>query len=252
MIKLNNVSLVYNENLRNTHAISNINLEINKSDFIVVLGPSGCGKSSLLKLIAGFIKPSSGQVLKKNTEISGPGNDRGVVFQSTNLYPWLNVEDNIKYGLKVAKTEKHIMNKLVDEYLEKTKLSEYRKHYPFELSGGMQQRVALSRTLITSPDIVLMDEPFGALDAITRASMQAFIRQMWVNESQTFFMITHDIDEALTLGNRLLVMSKSPGSIVKEFKLNYYKKLVDNPYEIIENDNEYIKIKNEILKIING
>ncbi|WP_408105321.1 ATP-binding cassette domain-containing protein [Helcococcus bovis] len=133
--------------------------------------------------------------------------------------------------------------------MEKTKLSEYRKHYPFELSGGMQQRVALSRTLITSPDIVLMDEPFGALDAITRASMQAFIRQMWVNESQTFFMITHDIDEALTLGNRVLVMSKSPGSIVKEFKLNYYKKLVDNPYEIIENDNEY---KNKAQNIKNN
>lgn len=185
MIKLNNVSLVYNENLRNTHAISNINLEINKSDFIVVLGPSGCGKSSLLKLIAGFIKPSNGKVLKNNVEILAPGHDRGVVFQSTNLYPWLNVEDNIKYGLKIAKTEKHVMNNLVDEYLEKTKLLEYRKHYPFELSGGMQQRVALSRTLITSPDIVLMDEPFGALDAITRSSMQAFIRKMWFNESQT-------------------------------------------------------------------
>ncbi|MFM1514325.1 ABC transporter ATP-binding protein [Helcococcus ovis] len=252
MIKLNNVSLVYNENLRNTHAISNINLEINKSDFIVVLGPSGCGKSSLLKLIAGFIKPSNGKVLKNNVEILAPGHDRGVVFQSTNLYPWLNVEDNIKYGLKIAKTEKHVMNNLVDEYLEKTKLLEYRKHYPFELSGGMQQRVALSRTLITSPDIVLMDEPFGALDAITRSSMQAFIRKMWFNESQTFFMITHDIDEALKLANRVIVMSKSPGTIIKEFKINYYEKLIDNPYEIIENDDEYIRIKHEILKIINS
>lgn len=251
MIDIENVSLTYEDGGRATKAIDNINLTINKSDFVVVLGPSGCGKSSLLNLIAGFIFPTSGSIKKNGTEIKGPAKDRGVVFQSTNLYPWLNVEENIQYGLKINKVAKDEMRNLTDEYLEKTKLTEYRKFYPFELSGGMQQRVALSRTLINKPDIVLLDEPFGALDAITRTSMQTFIRELWAKEDQTFFMITHDIDEALTLGNRVVVMSKSPGTIIKEFKLDYYDRLLKNPDLIIENETEYVNIKHEILNLIN-
>ncbi|MDO5714021.1 MAG: ABC transporter ATP-binding protein [Tissierellia bacterium] len=252
MIKCEDVSLIYQGNTNVTKALEHIDLEINESDFIAILGPSGCGKSSLLKLIAGFIKPTSGQVLKNNKIIQGPGVDRGVVFQSTNLYPWLNVEENIQYGLKIQKVDFDEMKKKTTKYLEKTQLYDFRKLYPFELSGGMQQRVALSRTLITNPDIVLMDEPFGALDAITRASMQVFVRNMWAEESQTFLIVTHDIDEALKLGNRVIIMSPQPGVILKEYHVEFYKTLLKNPYEMIENQKNYLALKQEMLKYING
>lgn len=250
MIEIKNVTLTYDESNRETHALKNIDLTINKSDFLVVVGPSGCGKSTLLKLIAGFIFPSNGTVSKNGMNIQGPGSDRGVVFQSTNLFPWLTVEKNIEYGLKMGKVNKESIKTLVNDYLAKTDLGNYRHYYPFELSGGMQQRVALSRTLVNKPDIVLLDEPLGALDVSTRKSMQQFLRELWRNENQTFFMITHDIDEALTLGNRVIVMSKAPGEIVAEFQTDYYKQLLVNADLPLEDNLDYIELKNKILRLI--
>lgn len=251
MIRVNKVSVHYQGQSQDTHALREVSFEIRKSDFVVLLGPSGCGKSTLLKLIAGFESPSEGEVLMHDQAILAPGRDRGVVFQTTNLFPWLSVRDNIEYGLKVNKTDKEEMRALSEAYLEKIKLTDYAKHYPFELSGGMRQRVAVARTLINKPEILLMDEPFGALDAITRVSMQSFVRELWQEENQTILFITHDIDEALSLGNRVLVMSKSPGTILKEFEVDYYKTYLEDPYAVVEEDHRYNQIKHEILRLIN-
>ncbi|CAM3674174.1 ABC transporter ATP-binding protein [Erysipelothrix urinaevulpis] len=250
MISIHDVTVRYDGQKGETLAIDQVNLNIYKGDFIVLLGPSGCGKSTLLNLVAGYHQASQGDVLMYGKEISGPNKNRGVVFQSTNLYPWLSVRQNIEYGLNIAKIDKPLRTQKSDEYLKAINLENYANHYPFELSGGMQQRVALARTLINEPEILLMDEPFGALDAMTRVNMQSLLRKLWNNGKQTFFLITHDIDEALLLGSRVLVMSKNPGTIVEEFKLDFHQKaLMDKNYNSLL-DEEFVDVKNRILQII--
>lgn len=249
MIQLKEATVIY-DGKNQTHAIDNVSFDIYESDFIVLLGPSGCGKSTVLNLIAGFQFPTSGSVTMHGNAIAGPGRDRGVVFQSTNLFPWLSVKENISYGLKINKTDNKVMKEKTEKYLDMIDLKAYQNHYPFELSGGMKQRVALARTLINAPEILLMDEPLGALDAITRSSMQNFIRELWKKENQTFFLITHDIEEALELGNRVLVMSKSPGQIRKEFQVNFHERISGDPDYIPSVDPEFNRIKEEILKLI--
>lgn len=250
IIEMKDVSLEYSSKGRKTKALSKINLRINRSDFAVILGPSGCGKTTLLNLIAGFIKPLKGEVLKDGKRIERAGKDRGVVFQSANLYPWLNVRENIGFPLKIQGYSKTEREKLVKKYLEKIELSPHSLHYPEELSGGMKQRVALARTLITKPDVVLLDEPFGALDAITKSAMHRFIRKMWAKEGKTFLLITHDIDEALKIANRVFVMQRNPGRIVKEFRPSYYERLLENASVNVEEEEEYRGMKREILQII--
>lgn len=251
MIELRDVSIVYEGKNNTTLAVDKVNFDVYESDFIVLLGPSGCGKSSILNLIAGFHAPSSGSVKMHGQDITAPGRNRGVVFQSTNLFPWLSVRDNINYGLRINKVKASEIEEKTEVYLEMIGLKDYEKHYPFELSGGMRQRVALARTLINSPEILLMDEPLGALDAITRTSMQDFIRDLWKRENQTFFMITHDIDEALSLGSRVLVMSKSPGRILKEFKLDFHDRIQLEPDYTASLDPAYNEVKREVLNLIN-
>lgn len=251
MIELRDVSVVYEGKYNRTVAVQNVTFDVYRSDFIVLLGPSGCGKSTILNLIAGFNFVSSGSIKMHGEDIKGPCRNRGVVFQSTNLFPWLNVRDNINYGLKINKLDSSEIELRTDKYLDMIGLSSYAEHYPFELSGGMKQRVALARTLINRPEILLMDEPLGALDAITRTSMQDFIRELWKKENQTFFMITHDIDEALTLGSRVLVMSKSPGRILKEFELDFHNKIQLDESYTPSLDRTYNEVKREVLRLIN-
>ena len=209
MIEVKDVSVIYDGQQGKTEALRDVTMKINQGDFVVLLGPSGCGKTTLLNLIAGYNKPTQGQVLMFNKPIAGPGKDRGIVFQSTNLYPWLTVQKNIEYGLKINKIDKETIAELSKLYLEEIELTKYKNHYPFELSGGMKQRVALVRTLINDPKILLMDEPFGALDAITRVNMQALLRDLWHEGDRTFFLITHSIDEALFLGTRVLEIGRA-------------------------------------------
>lgn len=250
VIDIKDLSKVYDGQQGKTVALSSVDLQIYKGDFVVLLGPSGCGKTTLLNIIAGYNKPSSGQALMHDKEIVGPGKDRGVVFQSTNLYPWLSVRENIEYGLKLHKQDQKKIKELSDMFLNKIELLEYENHYPFELSGGMKQRVALVRTLINNPEILLMDEPFGALDAMTRVNMQRLLRDLWHEGDQTFFLITHDIDEALFLGSRVLVMSKDSGQIIKEYKLDYKDKVADGDDYVTATSPKYLKIKKEILELI--
>lgn len=230
-------------------ALQNINLNIEEREFICVLGPSGCGKSTLLKILAGFIKPSSGEAMMDGETINGPDWHKGVVFQNPVLYPWLNVEDNISFGLRMRKFPKNEIEELTNKHLELVGLSGYGKIKPYELSGGMRQRVSLARTLINKPRLILMDEPFGALDAFTRQNMQSLLREIWTKTNNTVLLITHDVDEALELATRILVMSDRPGTIVKEFntKFTYDISKTNNN---VRYTNEYIDIRNEILNII--
>lgn len=252
MIDIQNVSVSYEGQKGTTIALEDVNMHVNKGDFVVLLGPSGCGKTTLLNLVAGYNQPTQGQVLMHGQTVTGPSKERGVVFQSTNLYPWLTVKQNIEYGLKLRKVDKEIREELSRLFLEEIELLNYANHYPFELSGGMKQRVALVRTLINNPEILLMDEPFGALDAMTRVNMQSLLRELWHKGDQTFFLITHDIDEALSLGTIVMVMSKNPGQIIKEYSLNFQDKISKDKDYIATLDPEFIKIKNEILHLISS
>ncbi|RCW57469.1 MULTISPECIES: ABC transporter ATP-binding protein [Halanaerobium] len=252
LIKIKNMSLEYGESINSTLALKNINLEINKGEFICVLGPSGCGKSSLLKCIAGYVKPSSGQVLMQGEEVDEPDWHRGVVFQSPTLYPWMTVNENVEFGPKMRNLPKAKIKEIREYFLDEVNLSGFGDNYTFELSGGMKQRVAIARVLANYPQVVLMDEPFGALDALTRENMQNLIRNIWEENNTTIFFITHDVDEALLLANRVVVMSKQPGEIIKIFDLDFTNQiLAKGTKEVIYND-DYFKIKNEIMDIIHS
>jgi NitT/TauT family transport system ATP-binding protein len=197
-------------------AIDGLSLDIAEKDFVCLIGPSGCGKSTLLNMIAGFEKPSSGEVLLDGVGITGPGADRGVVFQEGALFPWLNVFDNVCYGPRRLGVpgERYLAD--AHAILDEVGLSAFAKHLPAELSGGMRQRVAIARALINRPPVLLMDEPFGALDPTTRLHMQQLLVDLWKEAQATVFFVTHSIEEAIYLGDRVYVFSSSPGTIIRE------------------------------------
>lgn len=195
-------------------ALTDVNMTIRDQQFVCLLGPSGCGKSTLLNLIAGFLEPTFGSVRIGNEEIIGPGPDRGVVFQDANLFPWLTVGKNIAFGPSTnSGLDKSQLAERVDAYLEHVGLTKFKNHLPMELSGGMRQRVALARVLINDPPVLLMDEPFGALDAQTRIIMQELLLDLWERNRKTVVFVTHDIEEALLLADRIYVMTTQPGRI---------------------------------------
>ncbi len=250
IIDVNNVGLTYETNTKPITALKNINLLIKKGEFLCVLGPSGCGKSTLLKIIAGYLQPTKGTCLMHGEPITGADWHRGVVFQSPTLYPWMNVRKNVEYGPRVRRLPEEDIKRIGSHFIEQVGLTDYSDKATFELSGGMKQRVALARALANEPEVILMDEPFGALDALTRVNMQSLIRSIWQNNSSTIFMITHDIDEALSLGTRVIVMSRIPGKIIKEFKLDFTYTAIESKNGRVKVVEEYMKIKEEILDII--
>lgn len=193
-------------------ALDEVSLTVEDGSFLTILGASGCGKSTLLNLIAGLDQPSSGRILLDGKQVTKPGPDRVVVFQKAGLYPWLNLRDNIAFGLKMRGGSKIPWTE-VDRVIDLIGLKGFESHRPYELSGGMQQRVAIARALVMHPRVLLMDEPFGALDAQTRETMQDFLTELWGRIGATVIFVTHDIDEAIMLGSRLVVMSARPGRI---------------------------------------
>ncbi len=251
VISLKNLGLTYTSENNQVNALEDINLEIKEGEFICLLGPSGCGKSTLLKVIAGFISPSEGEAYVNTTKISGSDWNRGVVFQQPALYPWLSVEDNVKFGLKMRKLPKAEQRELTEHYLEKVGLLDFRKHKPYELSGGMRQRVMIARVLVNNPLVLLMDEPFGALDALTRDQMQNLLRSIWWESHKSILFITHDVDEALSLGTRVLVMSPRPGKIIKEFKTSFTNSITGENADQIRFTSEFKKVREEVLDLIN-
>jgi ABC-type taurine transport system ATPase subunit len=203
-------------------ALEDINLTIPAGEFTVLLGPSGCGKSTLLELIAGLRIPTLGHLTIGNARIVGPSRHRGLVFQqSSSLMPWLSVEENIELGLRINGVAKEQRKVRVARELERVHLSDFAQHRVTELSGGMQQRCQIARALAVDPEVLLLDEPFGALDALTRESLQAEIRRIWQETSRTFVFVTHSVEEAVLLGSRVLVMSPRPGRIIHDQQLSF-------------------------------
>ena len=201
-------------------ALDDVSLKVAKNEFCVIVGPSGCGKSSLLYLAAGLNDATSGSIKVDGREVIEPGPDRGMVFQSYTLFPWLTVRANIEYGPKRKGLPVEQRRQIVDQYLNEVGLTPFADHYPAQLSGGMKQRVAIARALANDPAVLLMDEPFGALDSQTRGTMQKLLLRVWERQQKTVLFVTHDIDEALVLGDRVLVMTARPGKIKAEIKVD--------------------------------
>ncbi len=250
ILSLKDVSKEFTRGGRRTQALEKISLDIYKGDFLVVLGPSGCGKSTLLNLLAGFIKATEGSCLMHKEKITGPGPDRGVVFQSASLYPWFTVEKNRNFALRMKKEPPEDIKRKTSEMLKEIMLEDYKNHHSYELSGGMKQRVALGRALINDPEILLMDEPFGALDSFTRFSMQKLLLNLWAEKERTFFLITHDIEEALLLVSKIIVMTKSPGQICRVYETGFNKKMIKDPSYHFSLDQDFANIKAQIIDLI--
>jgi NitT/TauT family transport system ATP-binding protein len=196
-------------------ALSDVSFKVRRNEFISVIGPSGCGKSTLIRIVAGLEEPSSGIVAVDTVPVTGPGADRGMVFQNYTLFPWLTVRKNVLFGPKMKSMRDDKATKSADEWLRLVGLTEYAELYPAQLSGGMKQRVAIARALANDPRILLMDEPFGALDAQTRASMQAHLLRIWQAAGVTILFITHDLEEAIYLSDRIVVLGARPGRILE-------------------------------------
>lgn len=197
-------------------ALQNIDLHLQPREFVCIVGASGCGKSTLLNIVAGLVQPCAGKVLVDGETVPGPGADRGMVFQSYTLYPWLTVAGNIAFGLKLRRLPNAEIKQRVSYYLDVVGLTKFAKAYPKQLSGGMKQRVAIARAMANEPEVLLMDEPFGALDAQTKEQMQTFLLELWEQTHTTILMITHDLEEAVFLSQRIYVMSAHPGQIKQE------------------------------------
>lgn len=220
-LSIQNVNKSFTVDGQKVDVLKDINLEIQEGEFIAIVGHSGCGKSTLLKIIAGLEKNDTGLVTVDGNEVKGPGMDRGMIFQEHRLFPWMSIEKNVQLGLKgMSKDEK---TKLSDQYLELVKLSEFKKAYPSQLSGGMSQRAAIARSLVSQPEILLLDEPFGALDALTKIELQEELLKIRERFHNTMIMVTHDIEEAVFLADRIVVMSARPGRIKDVLKVELGK-----------------------------
>ena len=227
------------ENDEVTHALNEIDLTLESGEFVSLVGPSGCGKSTILRLVAGLITPTTGKLTVDGKEITEPSPERGMMFQKSTLFPWLTVEKNIAFSLKMQGKLKGNEDK-VERLLKVIGLEAFRNDYPGQLSGGMAQRVALMRSLINEPDILLLDEPLGALDAFTRMNMQDEILKIWQAKGQLALMVTHDVDEAVYMGTRVIVMDASPGRVVADIKIT-------EGYPRDRSSAAFVEYRNEIL-----
>lgn len=247
----NNLSMTfYTPTGEPVNALKDVSFKLHEGEILSVLGPSGCGKTTLLNIIAGFIRPTGGALELGGEEIDGPGVNRGMVFQQGALFEWLTVAENVNFGLRMKKADKKETARKVEEWLDIVGLQGFGNTPTYQLSGGMQQRVALARCLINDPDVILMDEPLGALDALTREKMQSLVLKIWKETGKTIMIITHSVEEALLLGERLFVMAPRPGRLHKEYKLPFAEwGLTQDPREI-KNNPEFVKYREEILSMI--
>jgi NitT/TauT family transport system ATP-binding protein len=247
-IVIDHVGVTYSSVAGNFEALRDVNLSIAHGEFICLLGPSGCGKTTLLNTIAGFLEPTAGAVYMDGTRIIGPGPDRGVVFQQYAVFPWLTVKENVQFGLRLAANRRTAeeIERISDHFISLVNLSRFKDSYPKELSGGMKQRVAIARSYAVNPQVLLMDEPFGALDAQTRHFMQESLLQILEKERKTVVFVTHGVEEAAFLSTRVVVMTAQPGRIREVIP-------IDLPYPrdaATKTSSEFIKIRARIEKVV--
>lgn len=241
-LKLSNVSKIFSriDSESVTNGVSGVNLELNKGEFVSIVGTSGSGKSTILRMVAGLIPPTTGEILVDGEKLTGPGPKIGMVFQKATLFPWLTVEDNVSYSLRMQHIYKEHKDE-VDRLIKVIGLDDFRKDYPGQLSGGMAQRVALARAIINRPEILLMDEPLGALDAFTRMNMQQEILDMWKLRKQLVIMVTHDIDEAVFMSSRVIIMDKGKNQIADDIR-------IDMPHPRSRSSAQFVEYRNYILE----
>ena len=245
---ISGVSKVFKAQGQLLKALDNINLTLPAQEFACLVGASGCGKSTLLNIVAGLVKPTTGEIRVDGRLVQGPGSDRGMVFQSYTLYPWLTVADNIAFGLKLQRLPKTEQRQRVDYYLNVVGLTQFARAYPKQLSGGMKQRVAIARALATEPEVLLMDEPFGALDAQTKEQMQQFLLELWSQTHTTVLMITHDVEEAIFLSQRVYVMNAHPGTIAQAIPIQ-----LPTARDLeMKLSNEFLEIKRDVIHALRG
>jgi len=224
-------------------ALSNIDLTVKSGEFVSIVGPSGCGKSTILRLVSGLLSPTIGTIELSGEKISGTSPNRGMAFQKPTLFPWLTVKRNVGFSMKMRGTYQENQHK-IDDLLDMAGLGEFKDSYPSQLSGGMAQRVSLLRTMINEPEIFLLDEPLGALDAFTRMNMQDELLNMWQKKKNMMLMVTHDVEEAVYMGTRVIVMAPRPGRIIKDMA-------IDLPYPRNRSSQELTDYRNEILELLN-
>lgn len=241
-LKIQNVSKSYKIDKGSLSVLENIDLECERGEFISIVGTSGCGKSTLLKMIIGLEQPTDGKIILKDRAVTKPSIDCGMVFQEARLFPWLTVKENMEFGITRAMTAKE-KEEIVERHIELVGLKGFERALPKQLSGGMQQRVSIARALVNSPDVLLLDEPFGALDALTRINMQNEVLKLWEYEQKTMVLVTHDIDEAIFLSDRIVVLSSRPGRIMDIVK-------VDLPRPRERSSDEFLKIRAKIFKYL--
>ena len=231
-------------------ALKDVSLDIKSGELMSVLGPSGCGKTTLLNIVAGFLAPTEGRIVLNGHDVAGPDAERGMVFQQGALFEWMSVRDNVSFGPRMAGRRENDWGTQVDHLLDVVGLRDFKEKAVYELSGGMQQRVALARCLANDPDVILMDEPLGALDALTREKMQGLVLRLWKETGKTIILITHSVEEALLLGERLLVMAPRPGRIHEEYRLPFADDGVGKDLREVKKAPEFGARREEILSMI--
>ena len=250
-LSIDNLSMRFElPNGGHVQALERVSLDLKAGELLSVLGPSGCGKTTLLNIVAGFLAQTAGKLMLNGHEITGPDAERGMVFQAGALFEWMSVRDNVSFGPRMAGKKKADYMGNVDHLLEIVGLQDFKEKMVYELSGGMQQRVALARCLANDPDVILMDEPLGALDALTREKMQSLVLKLWKETGKTIILITHSVEEALLLGERLIVMAPRPGRIHKEYRLPFADMGVGADLREVKKHPDYAPTREEILNMI--
>lgn len=244
MLEVHNIAKSFEQGGARIESIRNISLSVPEKKFVAIVGPSGCGKTTLLKMVAGLVEPSSGSLVLDGANILSPGPERGMVFQNFSLFPWLTVRKNIEFGLELQGFRQDERQRRVEYYLKITGLTDFADYFPKDLSGGMQQKVAIARTLAQNPKILLMDEPFASLDAHTRSRMQEFLTDLWENEHKTVVFVTHDVNEAVFLADTVYILSQRPTVVKKVFEVPFARPRKHN----LKNEGDFFEFVRRITK----